>query len=270
MADQDQKVPQEGQRDDLHQVGEVIEIIEEGDIVEVVEIEIYGRDNKKPPRARKYHIRIDKEPKVVEKRFIDGRELLHLVNKTPEEWRLFQKLHGGHMEEIEPEQSVDLGKQGIERFTTMEKAQRPGEQTATVAQMTVAPAEPEPRRVFRLPADDETYLDTLGLRWETVIDGGIRWVLIHEHPIPDGYDHEMVIVAIRIEGGYPPAALDMAYVYPPLLRKDGRAIPKLSTQALDGQMYQRWSRHYDWREGIDNLPLHHLRVKNWMASELKN
>src|SRR3954452_16010564 len=99
MADEAQKVPHEGQRDGLHKIGEIIEVIDEGDIVEVVEIEIYGRENKKPPRAKKYRIRIDKHPKVVEKRHIDGKDLLGLVDKSPEQWRLFQKLHGGHMEE---------------------------------------------------------------------------------------------------------------------------------------------------------------------------
>jgi hypothetical protein len=95
MADEAEKVPKKGQRDGLHKIGEIVEVIEEGDIVEVVEIEIYGRENKKPPRAKRYNIRIDKQPKVVEKRHIEGKELLGLVDKSPDGWRLFQKLHGG-------------------------------------------------------------------------------------------------------------------------------------------------------------------------------
>lgn len=58
------------------------------------------------------------------------------------------------------------------------------------------------RREFQLPAEDMRFLDDLGLPWETTIQGAERWVLIHEHPLPDGYDHKRVTVAILISGGY--------------------------------------------------------------------
>ena len=99
------------------------------------------------------------------------------------------------------------------------------------------------RRDFQLSTDDTRFLDGLGLPWEAVLQGSERWVLIHEHPLPDGYSSKLVTVAILISGGYPEAPLDMFYLLPAVARPDGAVIPATSAQAIDGKTYQRWSRH---------------------------
>ncbi len=257
----EEKNEPEGAKDRLPKVGEVVEVIEEGDLVEVLDIEIYAKEKRRPPRARHYKFRIDREHFTVDHRKVTGEELFKLAQKSPEKWRMHQKLHGGQMKEINVGDTVDLGEPGVERFVTMELTQGDGEQT-TAPEASV-------RRQFRLPEDDEAYLDSLGLHWEAIIEGGVRWVLIHDHPLPDGYTVKTVTVAIRIEGGYPPAALDMMYCLPHLARADGKAVKAISTQAIDGNTYQRWSRHYAWREGIDYLATHHLHIKDWLDAEPK-
>jgi E2/UBC family protein E len=116
------------------------------------------------------------------------------------------------------------------------------------------------RREFQLPAEDVRFLERLGLPWETIVQGPERWVLVHGHPLPAGYDHTHVTVAILISGGYPEALLDMFYLLPVVARPDGAVIPATSAQAIDGKTYQRWSRHrpgdQPWRPGIDNLETH--------------
>lgn len=264
----EEKDPPQGAKDGLHKIGEVVEVVEDGDIVEIVDIEIYGKENKKPPRARKYKFRIDRDFFTVDDRIITGGRLFELAKKSPERWRMHQKLHGGQMKEITVGDKIDLGEPGIERFVTMELTQGDGEQAAA----TVPPPAPSalaPRRQFRLPADDETYLNTLALQWETIRDGNAQWLLIHNHLLPGNYNQKAVTIAIRIEGVYPPGPLDMAYFLPHLARADGKAINALSTQAIDGATYQRWSRHYTWREGIDCLATHHLHVKDWLEVELR-
>ena len=124
------------------------------------------------------------------------------------------------------------------------------------------------RRDFRLPEDDEDHLDSLGLSWEAVESGGERWLLIHEHPIPTGYNVPAATAAIRIDGGYPPGKLDMVWFHPDLARTDGKPIGALSSQMIDGRNFQRWSRHYDWRDGVDSLVSHHLKVEHWLRDEL--
>lgn len=128
------------------------------------------------------------------------------------------------------------------------------------------------RREFNLPSFDEAFLNTLGRPWETVIDGGTRWVLIHDRVPPAGYTVQKVSEAHRIDAGYPDTQLDMVYFSPALQRKDGRSIGALSNQLIGGAAWQRWSRHreasHPWRAGIDDLSSHMLLVDHWLEREV--
>jgi hypothetical protein len=129
------------------------------------------------------------------------------------------------------------------------------------------------RRQFELLPEDQQFLDELGLPWETVIDGS-RWVLIHDFPTHDGYNHGRTTAAIRMETGYPQAQLDMEYFLPALARKDGKPIGAANaTQSIDGKAYQRWSRHRTaqnpWRADEDNLGTHIHLIEDWLLREFK-
>ncbi len=39
--------------------------------------------------------------------------------------------------------------------------------------------------------------------WETIREGNDLWVMIHDHPVPSGYNREFANIAIKIEAGYP-------------------------------------------------------------------
>lgn len=127
------------------------------------------------------------------------------------------------------------------------------------------------RREFQLPTEDVRFLDSLGQPWEAIIQASERWVLIHGCPLPDGFDHKRVAVAVCISGGYPEAPLDMFYLLPALSRSDGVAIPATSTHLIDGKTYQRWSRHrppeHPWRSGIDNFETHFHLTSDAFARE---
>ena len=127
------------------------------------------------------------------------------------------------------------------------------------------------RRDFHLPAADEAFLNTLGRAWETTLDCGIRWVLIHGRLVPAGYTVSSVSEAHRIDVGYPDTQLDMVYFSPALHRLDGRPIGAQSTQQICGQTWQRWSRHreagYPWRPGVDDLASHLMLVDHWLERE---
>jgi hypothetical protein len=249
-------------------IGEIVEIIDEGDLAEVVDIEVFAKENKRPPKAKKYRFRIDRDYFTVETRIVTGQQLFELAKKSPAEYRMHQKLHGGQMKEVRVQDQIDLGEPGIERFTTMKLTEGDGEQpTATLAP---APAGgPPPRRQFRLPEEDEAYLNSLNLRWDAIQTPQGRWILVHDHPLPVGYVTKTTTVAIRIDGGYPPGALDMANFFPPLARADGKALIKVSMVRIDDADYQQWSRHYTWRDDVDTLATHHLHVTNWLEAELK-
>jgi Prokaryotic E2 family E len=129
------------------------------------------------------------------------------------------------------------------------------------------------RRQFPLLKEDEVFLIEYGLPWETLLDGS-QWVLIHNFPVPNGYNSSTVSIAIRLETGYPQAQLDMVYVYPVLARLDGHLIPQTQcNQTLDSKDWQRWSRHRTsanpWQPGEDNLESHVCLIEDWFSREFK-
>ena len=126
---------------------------------------------------------------------------------------------------------------------------------------------------FDLLPQDEAFLEEYGRPWETIADGS-QWVLMHEFPTHDGYNHARVTAAIRMETGYPNAELHMVYFFPALARKDDRPIGKTEArQAIDGKTFQRWSRHRTaqnpWRAGFDGLETHVYLIEDWLAREFE-
>lgn len=128
------------------------------------------------------------------------------------------------------------------------------------------------RKQFQLPIEDSSYLELLGLKWETIQERG-NWVIIYDYPIPDGYNIQKVNIVLKIESGYPISQIDMVYFYPNLVRKDNKMIGALANLQLDGKNWQRWSRHRTnanpWRSGIDNIETHLLLINYWLEREFK-
>ena len=100
------------------------------------------------------------------------------------------------------------------------------------------------RRDFILPEQDTDFLNSCGYLWETVRDGNTMWVIIHNYPVPIGYNITHVDVALNIGAGYPVAQIDMVYFHPHLSRSNGRNIGAIAHQAISGINWQRWSRLY--------------------------
>jgi hypothetical protein len=127
---------------------------------------------------------------------------------------------------------------------------------------------PAPHRTFSLPEADEEFLDANYPGWETFTDGAMPWLILNNFPVPEGYNTRRVRAAIQIPSGHPNAPLDMVYFFPDLARIPARVIPCLTPMVILGQPWQRWSRHYPWRMGVDDLSTHVERIKSWLADEL--
>src|SRR5688500_5407137 len=86
-------------------------------LLEEVDLEEYAKAGKKPPRARRYRIRVDDKRFVVTQTSMTGREILVLAGRTPpESFILTQKLHGVALHTVGLDEVVDFTKPGIERF----------------------------------------------------------------------------------------------------------------------------------------------------------
>ncbi len=86
---------------------------------EVVDIEEFAREAKPVPKGKRYRIRVDKEKFEVSQATITGKEILNLVQKTPDKYNLYQHIRGGKPKVIRRDEQVDLTAPGVERFTTM-------------------------------------------------------------------------------------------------------------------------------------------------------
>lgn len=215
-----------------------------------------AQDKGKPPV---FKVQIDKQILDIRNPTPTGRELLVLANKTPpEHFAIYLKPKGGQPKRIALDETVDLRQPGVERFVTLPLDQTEGLKL---------------RKQYSLPAEDMDWLEAQGVPYELIKEGGVPRVVLHDFPVPEGYNVRAVSANVRIEPGYPDTQIDMVYFYPHLSRQDGKPIGALATDSFDGKVWQRWSRHRTpanpWRPGVDNLATHFALVHDWLARELK-
>jgi Prokaryotic E2 family E/Multiubiquitin len=239
----------------------VQELFADGQLAELVVIEEFAKRGERPPHAKTYVVRIDKETYHIHKHHPTAEELLQLAGKNSATYKLYQVFRGKQPEPIAPGQHVDLHAHGIERFTTVPKDPKEG-----------ASATEAPPREFQLAAHEVESLDSLGLSWETIRDpvGGLL-VLIRDWKFPPGYNVRSVQLALVIPQGYPDTQIDMVFFSPSVARADGRPINNLSLVIWTIGQFQQWSRHrtglHPWRPGVDDISSHLALVDDWLRRE---
>jgi hypothetical protein len=90
-------------------------------MVEELELEAWVREHGavQPPLAKSYIVSIDDQSYKVHDPVITGGQLLDEASKRPvDEYLIFQLVHGGQLEEIRLDETVDLRASGVERFIT--------------------------------------------------------------------------------------------------------------------------------------------------------
>lgn len=114
--------------------------------------------------------------------------------------------------------------------------------------------------------DDYQILKESFLEYEE--DDAQRFFVIKNFPLPLGlYSHggtslDQVEILCVIPANYNTSGGDMFWVYPPLVRADGKAIPNVAgfggpePKHFKGKEYCRWSRHWtpeSWKSKVDNI-----------------
>lgn len=226
--------------------------------VDKVVIEAYGKECKEVPPAHVNVIKVDKTNHDWKGRFIKGEQIISLSGKQPAYKFTALKFMNNQQKPVKVElnEKVDLYERCLIRFVVQPKTQDDGD---------------EPRRQFKLPPPDIQFLDTLGLRWETVVNGNY-WLIIHDYPIPEGYNVRKADVALMIPAQYDAVQIDMASFCPALGKTNGRGINAVSETRIDGRSFQQWSRHRkpnEWVPGVDSISTHLFLVDNWLANDLK-
>lgn len=176
-------------------------------------------------------------------------------------WQIFLIVKGQPKRAVGLTDTVDLRTPGIEKLRLTPTDVNNGE-----------PA-PKPRRDFDLLEVDEKYLDAFCCFWETVVDAGHRWLLIHNYRVPAGYAQQMVTLALLIPPTYPGAEIDMFYTNPRLTLTSGQPIDRTQVSAvICGTPFNGWSRHRSgaapWKPAIDNVVTHLALVESAVAKEV--
>lgn len=120
------------------EINELVAIVREDQIVEttesdgeitvdeVIELEVYFREQRRVPLARAYRIRIDKLYYTVDVPTMTARDLLRLAGKTPPEKYVLRQIVHGQPVKLELDAVVDFRTPGIEKFKTMLKTAQDG------------------------------------------------------------------------------------------------------------------------------------------------
>jgi hypothetical protein len=106
-----------------------------------------------------------------------------------------------------------------------------------------------------LPQKDMAFLEEKGFKYQLSQMGSEVYLILQEWKFPPAYAPEQADVLIVISAAYPLGQLDMFWANPSVRLKNGnwpQACEHHQT-LTDGKNWQRWSRHINWRAGIDNL-----------------
>ena len=112
--------------------------------------------------------------------------------------------------------------------------------------------------LFELLPEDVEYLEANHQgRWRKVDEGNGKYgLLIEGYDIPTGFLQSQADLMLLIPAGYPASPLDMFYFDPPLKKLNGQDAAALAIEVHFARSWQRWSRHYQWKPGEDNLARH--------------
>lgn len=192
---------------------------------------------------------------------IEARDAIRQAGLDPDTgWIIVLKVRGEPKEVITLDTVIDLRRPGIEKLRLTPKQIDNGE------------AVPPRRLEFPLLPKDDAYLNALGLRWETILDNGRRWLLLRGYRLPHGYTAPETDIAIEVPVSYPGAQLDMFFCFPHLHRLTGQPIPQTEMiETILGAGFQRWSRHRpgnSWNSASDCVATHVALVEEALTREV--
>jgi len=91
------------------------------DIPETSQHSDHGVAHPEPPHGRTFQVRIDEEQVLLHEQHPTGEDLLESVDKRPCAYALIQLLRHDEQRTIPPDDRVDLGAPGVDRFVTVHK-----------------------------------------------------------------------------------------------------------------------------------------------------
>lgn len=199
-----------------------------------------------------------------EKAVVSVREALEKAGfDITKNWIIIFKTKDDPKRQVTLDDPLDLSAPGVEKLRVTPATINNGEAPQAL------------RRHFVLLEKDEAFLNATGWRWETVIEGEKRWLLIHNFELPAGYDRTHVTIAVLVAEQYPEAHLDSFYCAPASVLRSGGALNNVTPNNLTigGVQFQFWSRHRtpanQWDSTTDCVATHLGLVEQALAREVR-
>jgi hypothetical protein len=105
-----------------------------------------------------------------------------------------------------------------------------------------------------LPEQDAEYLASKCAKVEVIKNASDVHVIFQDYAFPEAYQTRQANLLIVIPAGYPNAKLDMFWTCPDVKLATGKWPTSSEVhQDFHGKSWQRWSRHINWRSGVDSL-----------------
>lgn len=94
---------------------------------DVIDLEEYARQGKKPPLSKGYRIKVNGDPFVLHDPLPTGRAILTVAGLLPpENYKLRVKAAGEPLRKVELDETVDLRHAGVEKFKALPRDQTEG------------------------------------------------------------------------------------------------------------------------------------------------
>ena len=105
----------------------------------------------------------------------------------------------------------------------------------------------------RFSLEDRDFLEQKGA--ELFEGPGLVYVVLKNEELGNAYAPNSARVMFQVPFGYPDAAMDMFWTSPHTKLSSSGSDPQQCSHFEQhmGENWQRWSRHINWRAGIDNL-----------------
>lgn len=214
-------------------------------------------------RVPTWELEVQGVPLKVHTQTIIVRDALVKANINPDlGWLIYLKVKGHPKESLTLTSVIDLTRPGIEKIRLTPNDVSNGESMTG------------PLRGFNVLGVDNEFLDVNHPAWKAISEGGRQWLVLPNYILPEGFSTEKVSLALEIPSTYPAAQIDMFYLFPGVTLVSGAHIPATEAlQQIDGQQYQRWSRHRGpsspWQMAHDNVLTHMALVESALLKEVQ-
>lgn len=94
---------------------------------DIIDLEEFAKQGKKPPLSKGYRIKVNGDPYVLHDPKPTGRAILTVAGLLPaEDYKLRVKMAGEPLRKVGLDEKVDLGQPGVEKFKALPRDQTEG------------------------------------------------------------------------------------------------------------------------------------------------